>query len=1362
MPRQTSPRAQAAALEEARIPLSFAQERFWYLDQLEPDNPAYNVPAAVRIEGPLNLEALRSALNAIVARHETLRSTFGFYEGQLRQTVSASGTVKVPVIDFGRLSERERESEIRRVVHAEVRCPFKISRDLMLRALLVRAAPDEHVLVLTMHHIAADGWSLGVLFRELSEAYTASCRGEPAGWCELPIRYGDFVKWQRDWLPENVFEPQLSYWKQRLSNLPDCQHVATDYPRPTQQSYVGALERIILPDPLVTSLSVLSQEEGASLFMTLLAAFQVLLGRYSGQDDVVVGTPIANRNRLEVDSLIGCFVNTLVLRADLSGPPTFRELLGRVREVALDAYDHQDLPFEKLVEALHLQRSLSRTPLFQSMFVLQNSPTQDFAHPQLKVTRYELDPGFAKFDLTILIEEKDGFEVALEYNTDLFESTMAKRMLGHYRTLLESAVKNPQKRISHLSILTDEERQKVVVEWNRTERPYPRMMVQQLFEAQVQRNPGAVALAFGAREWTYAELNRRANRIARELRRLGVGSQARVAIWAERSLEMVAGLLGILKAGAAYVPLDPLYPPERLEYVVKDAGAGIVLGPKHCKDKLQPGVTPLCLEALSRPAADKSSENLGVEGATPENIAYVMYTSGSTGSPKGVEIPHRGIVRLLFGVDFARFDDRQVFLQLAPVSFDASTFEIWGALLHGAKCVLFPGPVPAPLELGEVIRKHKVSTLWLTASFFNTIIEQAPEALSTVRQLLTGGEALSLPHMRRALELLPEVQLINAYGPTESTTFTSTYRIPRNLGPVSSIPIGRPIANTEVYILDRYLQPQPVGAPGELYIGGEGLARGYWNRPDLTQENFIPHPFNPRRGALLYKSGDQARYLPDGNLEFMGRLDDQVKIRGFRIELGEIEAALRSHGTVRDAALVVGESEAGEKCLVAYVVPPQGPLAVKELRAFLMRKIPEYMVPSHFVFLEKFPLTSGGKVDRQALRSTKALEASAARTPVSARNDLERQLLELWERVLGIRPLGIRDNFFDLGGHSLLAIRLFLEIEKVFNRRLRTATLLSAPTVEQMAACLGAEGMPRSSPLVAIQPNGSKPPLFCVHGGGGQVLRFRDLASRLGFDQPFYGLQSRDFSDERLQDRVEKIAEGYIGEILTVQPQGPYYLAGASFGGLVAYEMANQLQARGAKIGLLALFDTVNPAFSRSLPFPRSIRYQWTQFFLRLSHYAECLWDASPLAQKLNLLVTPLQTRGNQFLWRTGYALFRSMGYPIPACLQDHLKFFVFAAKRYHPRPYSGRVTLFRAARHDPQYGPDPKLGWAEVAKEGVDVHEVPGDHISILDDPGVGVLAEKLRSCIDRARSAKAVSEALQSSCDVAPPTTIPFTRMP
>jgi amino acid adenylation domain-containing protein len=884
----------------------------------------------------------------------------------------------------------------------------------------------------------------------LTALYEAYSRGAESPLEELPIQYADYAVWQREWLQGEVLEAQMNYWREQLATAPTALELPTDHVRPALQSYRGAAQNLFLPLELSHGLKELSRREGATLFMTLLAAFEVLLYRYSGQEDFCVGTPIANRNRGEIEGLIGFFVNTLVLRADLSGAPSFTDLLAQVRNVALDAYAHQDVPFEQLVEELQPTRALSHSPLFQVVFNLQTPSGQMASFEDLTFSAVEATSHTAKFDLVLSsIDTNAGIALTMEYSTDLFADESIAQLLEHFEKLLQAIVHNPKLQTNSFPLLSETERRQLVVGWNDTASEYPRTAcIHELFEAEAARRPQATALLFRDLELSYGELNESANRVAHYLRSLGVRAESRVGICMERSERMLIGLLGILKAGGAYVPLDPQYPAARLHYMLADAHVQVLLTQSALAERfVDEEVQLVSLDADWERIAAESGANPANE-VRAENLAYLIYTSGSTGEAKGVAVTHQAVLRLVVNTNYAELDNKSVVLQAAPLSFDASTFEIWGALLRGGKLVLLEGAVPSASQLREVIAGRGVTTAWLTASLFNYVVDEDVHALRGLRQLLVGGEALSVKHIGRALSELDKTELINGYGPTEATTFSCTHLI-ESVEDRASIPIGQPVANTQAYVLDGRGEPVPVGVAGELYIGGEGLARGYWNRAELTAERFVPDGVSGRYGERLYRSGDLVRRRREGELEYLGRLDQQVKVRGYRIELGEIEQALLQHEHVREAVVVM-RAEEHEKRLLGYVVLEAGAaVEPRELREYLGGRLPEYMVPSVLTELTELPLTRNGKVDRRALANA-ALSEREERY-VAPRTATEEMVAGIWANVLKLERVGVKENFFEAGGHSLLATQVVSRLRESFGVELALRELFEHATVAQLA-----------------------------------------------------------------------------------------------------------------------------------------------------------------------------------------------------------------------------------------------------------------------------------------------------------------------
>jgi amino acid adenylation domain-containing protein len=1017
------------------FPASFAQQRLWLIHQLEPDDPSYNVATVLRLEGQLNVQALQQALDEVVRRHEVLRTTLAIVNDSTAQIIHPQLRIPIDMIDLGDVPAEERSNDAMRRVSEEAWQPFDLEAGPLLRVLLLRLEEDDHLSILTMHHIICDAWSRTVLVEEISALYDAYLHERPSPLAELAIQYADFAEWQQQWLTGDVLENQLAYWREQLEGAPPALHLPTDYPRPAIQAHRGATQAINLLPPIAQALKELSRQENATLFMTLLAGFKALLYHYTGQTDIVVGTPVAGRNQAETEKLIGFFVNTLALRTDVSDEPSFRELIGRVREVALGAYAHQELPFEKLVEELKPERSLSYTPLFQVVFAFESANTPPPALPGLRLSVPYIENTTAKFDLTFLAtERKTGINCTLEYNTDLFEAATITRMLDHLQRLFEAAIANPSRRVGDLPLLSEAEQHQLLNEWNSTATEYPsHRCVHELFEEQVARAPEATALVFADETLTYRQLNERANQLAHRLRALGVSTEATVGVLMDRSAELIVALLGILKAGGVYVPLNPAYPQERLALMCDDA-------------RLRVLITQETFANLD----DEPSTNLDNK-TTPENRAYVMYTSGSTGRPKGVNVEHRSIVRLVKNTNYADFSSVQTFLQFAPTTFDASTLEIWGSLLNGGRLVIMPAGTATPEELGNALQRHEVTTLWLTAGLFHLMVDENLDGLRSVKQMIAGGDVLSPSHIAKVLREFPDCCVINGYGPTENTTFTCCHSMSAGDEPGASVPIGRPISNTRVYLVNRRFQLVPVGVPGELLAAGDGLARDYLGDAALTAEKFIPDPFSAQPGGRLYRTGDLARYLRDGTIEFLGRADQQVKIRGFRIEPEEIEFVLERHANVRHAVVQVNEDADGEKQLVAYVaVNPEAGAEDDELREYLAEKMPDYMMPSAFVVMDELPLTTNGKVDRSRLPDLSEWNANRQEY-VAPSTPIEELVCSVFADVLRLQKVGAADNFFQLGGHSLSATRVVSRVKEAIGPIVSLRDLFEAPTPALLA-----------------------------------------------------------------------------------------------------------------------------------------------------------------------------------------------------------------------------------------------------------------------------------------------------------------------
>ncbi len=1040
-------------------PLSFAQQQLWFIHQLASDSPAYNINIVINLAGRLNLTALTQSLKEIIKRHEVLRTNFVLVQGKPVQVIHLDANFTLLIEDLRECSERQRTTELQRLITEFTSQSFDLSSQLLLRGLLLCLADEEYKLILSLHHIVADGWSIGIIIRELATLYEAFSTGKPSPLGQLSIQYVDFTYWQQQYLQPERIDTLLTYWKQQLAgklplNLP------TDRPQSSLPSFKGAQEKLVIPQTLTESIKQLSHQESATLFMTMLAAFKTLLYRYTGQTDILVGSPIANRNRAEIASLIGFFVNALVLRTNLAGEPSFRELLARVRQTALEAYVHQDLPFEKLVEELKPERDLSYNPLFQVMFVLQNFPISTPKLSDISISCEEAHNNTSKFDLTLFVEETEQHLVAtLEYNTDLFNADTINRMLGHYATLLAGIVVDPDQCVADIPLLTASEQHQILVDWNDTKKDYPHnLCIHHLFEQQVERTPDAIAVVFDnvqtrhVASLTYRQLNQRANQLAHYLQKQGIKPDVLVGVCMERSLDLVVALLAILKAGGAYLPLDPAYPKERLEFMLADARVPLLLTQQNLVNEL-PEISAqiVCLDTDVQAKAQQSQEN-PVSKLQPENLAYVIYTSGSTGKPKGVMNTHQGLSnRLLWMQDAYQLNASDRVLQKTPFSFDVSVWEFFWPLFTGARLVLAkPGGHQDSTYLVELIAKKEITTLHFVPSMLQVFLEEPQlDKCSSLKRVICSGEALSFDLQEKFFARL-DAELHNLYGPTEAAIDVTFWACQRGSNE-KIVPIGRPIANTQIYLLDRHLQPVPIGVPGELHIGGVGLARGYLNRAELTDEKFIPNPFSEPR-SRLYKTGDLARCQPDGTIEYLGRIDHQVKLRGFRIELGEIEAVLVKHPAVREVVILAREQKSGDKQLVAYIVPNQDQIpTTNELRNYLTGQLPEYMIPAVFMLLDTMPLLPNGKVDRHALPAPQGLRPTLAANYQAPQSQIEQAIAQVWQEILNLDKVGIHDNFFDLGGHSLLMIQVANKLNEILQSDVSLVTLFQSPTIHSLA-----------------------------------------------------------------------------------------------------------------------------------------------------------------------------------------------------------------------------------------------------------------------------------------------------------------------
>jgi amino acid adenylation domain-containing protein len=1328
-------------------PLSVSQEQICFLNDLDPTSVAYQFQAIIWLHGELDISALEGALGEIVARHEIYRTTFPRRGGGWTAEVHDPFPIDLDPKDLS--DAPDPDATLASLADAQFRRRIPIDELPLVRWRLVRLAPDRHALLHQEHHLVHDGWSMMVLIRELRELYVAKVSGDPGQIRPPTLQFRDFAAWQRGLLETEIAEAQLAYWRDRLADPPDPMELPYDRSRPARQTFRGDQVVVDVGAEVAERMREFARAQGVTPFMTMLAAFYVLLRRYSGAGEVIVGSGMANRRLRELDPMLGMFINTVALRVDLGDDPTVTELLERVRAAVIEGQANQDVPFPRVVEAVAPARSSSHTPLYQTLFSIADAPL-----PELEAGGIEIVPdespgnGSAKAEINVVVVNHDGRgetptepTIIWEYNSDLFSASTAQRMVRDYCQVLESLVFEPGGRASALPLLAEEERKRLLVEWNDTAADYPRdATIDRLFADAARRNPDAVAVTVDGDSLTYGELERRSSRLARHLASHGVGPGSRVGISTERSLEMVVGLLGILKAGGSYVPLDPGDPAERRAFVMRDAGVSLVLDSELVRD---------------RASAGESDEPVAAPVSATDG-AYVMYTSGSTGEPKGVVVTHRNVVRLVRGQTYAEFGPDQVFLQMAPLAFDASTFEIWGALLHGARLVLYPAGSIDLSELRAALERHGVTTLWLTAGLFHQVVDTDVGSLGGLRQLLAGGDALLPDRVSHAMRALPGVRLVNGYGPTEATTFSCCFDATSGVPFDDSVPIGRPLANTSAYVLDRELQPVPIGVPGELYIGGDGVARGYLNEPELTAERFIPSPFGDDR---LYRTGDIVRWRPDGQLEFMGREDLQVKVRGFRVEPGEVEAALVGHPGVREAAVVAPADAEGNRRMVAFVVA-DGAVEEAELRAHLGAKLPAYMVPAAFALVERLPVTSNGKLDRAALADraasgdlpsrAPAVHAEAAAGPPEADSQAWEVVAGIWTDVLGVEAAGPEDDFFALGGHSLLAMKLIHDVNEAFGVELTVRSLLVEPTLDALVReveealadgiatpAQSAEPAPPTGaetaapappaqhpPLVPIRPEGELPPLFLVAGGMGgeqELLVYARLTRYLDPDQPFYGLRARGVDDlVEPHESVQAMAAEHLEEIRKVQPRGPYYISGSCVGGVVAFELAQQLRAAGEEVPILILIDSNYPTR------PRMIRNQLAN-----------LWsDSLPPG-----VVRPEGVRGMAVRARDRARVLFSpteeqrVGMRRSAIGNRYLRRIL----AYRPQPYGGKLTFLACEDREVE---DAARVWKDVAAAGLEVRYLPGDHYSHLRDHAA-TTATTLDECLRRAREDRAANGA-------------------
>jgi amino acid adenylation domain-containing protein len=1327
--------------------LSFLQESLWFLDQMEPGSTAYSMPEAFRLTGPLEVEAFRRAVEELVRRHEALRTTFSMVDGEPVQVIAPEGNCHVPLVDLSDIAEGQREAAARERAEQDAATPFDLAAGPLLRVSLLKLRQDDYVLLLNMHHIISDGWSKVILAEELSVLYDAFLKGKPSPLPKLDFQYADYAQWQREYLQGAVLDRQIDYWKRQLDGAPALLELPIDKPRPPVISSQGRRIPFELSETLSAQLNELSRKEGVTLYQLLLTAFHVLLSRYCRQDDIVTGSPIAGRQQVEFEPLIGFFVNTLVLRSRVERKESFRDLLARVRETTLLAYQHQDLPFERLVEVLNPQRSRAYLPLFQVMFILQNNAPPSLALSGLSVEPFLTESAVSRFDLTLSLEERNGLLSGhLDYRDDLFNGKTIGRMAENFQALLEGIVANPGEQIGALPLLSEAEK-RVLEEWNTPILAHlGKRCIHQLFEEQADRTPDAIAVVYEEESLTYRELNEKSNQLAHRLQKHAVGPDVLVGMFFERSLEMVVTLLGILKAGGAYVALDPVLPQERLLYLIEDAQVAALVTQQSLAESLPATSTPtICVDSDSELLQESTCNP--TSGSSPENLVYVMYTSGSTGKPKGVGIEHRQLVNYVFGLkERLGLTPGASYATVSTLSADLGNTAVFSALAFGGCLhVIAQERILSGDAMASYFMRHPIDCMKITPSHLAALQNVSdPSRVMPRRWLVLGGEASTLQWIDQLLNLVPGCAIFNHYGPTETTVGVLTFRVAldRPETPSSTLVLGRPLPNSQMFVVDTDLRLVPIGVAGELLIGGAGVGRGYLRRSDLTREKFIRNPFGEGR---LYRTGDLVRYLTDGNIEFLGRIDEQVKIRGFRVEIGEVESVLGQHPLVKACAVLATDDGSGEKRLVAYVVGES--LDADELRKHLKQTLPEFMVPSVFVPMAKLPLTPNGKLDKRALPAPEPSAGSRDRVYAAPRNKLEHRLTEIWQSVLKVERVGIDDDFFDLGGHSLLAVRLFAKISNELagelpvqeaggnggGKGLRPSLLWEATTIRLLAQRLTRhkDPDPLDRPLMEVQRGGDRIPFVMLTGDwGGLGFYVRNLARKLDARQPLYALMPHDITADGAPRTIEAMADAFLSTLRAAQPTGPYLLGGYSHSGLVAFEMAKRLQEMGERVALLFVIDTGMPdprlrylrRTVRSLA--RALRWsseQEIEAFLtwkyRLFHARELWVNGLVPAVKyyVRRFVRPSPPVAAAEPWsenQTVIGYLRAIGQYVPAGF------------------YSGRVTVIASMEGRASRSDDPTLGWSKVAAD-VRVLRVPGDHPTCLTEH-VDAVAGHLRSCLE------------------------------
>ena len=1317
--------------KKGRIPLTEAQQEVWFASKLSGmASCAFNESTGFHFRGIINIQAMKGAFHKIVQRHEALRTTFDS-SGEF-QHISPSVEFDIPVFDFSELTESHRREKVSGILKEDVSKPFDLERGPLFRANILKLSDNYHLMVFTAHHAVCDGWSFDVLVRDLSMAYNILSEGRSDDRPLPTMQFSDYARRQEQSRDSSDALAVEQYWLQQFADSIPILELPSDRQRPPIKSYQGARETEALDGALYSQIKKLGARQGATLFSTLLTVFSILLYRLTGQGDLVIGMLAAGQSAVGSQDLVGHCTNLLPLRVNMSGRENFRELLGSIKTRVLDAFDRQSVTFGTLLRRFDIKRDLSRTPLVSVLFNIDpairgmrfnNLEMEYVANPRCA---YQFDIGFN------LVAHEHKLESSCDYTSDLFNAETIKRWLGHYHSLIASIVRSPENPVALLSILTESEQHQLVSTWNETSMEYPSdACVNNLFEMQAERVPNAVAVLQGDKSVSFRELDQRANKLAHHLKSLGVTAETFVGVFMNRSIDTVVGLLGIMKAGGTYLPLDPAFPHDRLAFMLEDSSTGIILTQIELFESLPPHNARVVIVDQEWDMIGLNPDHRPESPAHSANLAYLMYTSGSTGKPKGVQIPHRAVVSFLLSMrDKPGFSETDKLLSVTTLSFDISVLEVFLPLVTGGSLVLVSHQVASDGKLlSDSLVRYNPSVMQATPVTWLILLESGWQSHGPIKALI-GGEPLPAELCNRLL--VQGVEVWNMYGPTETTIWSTVKKMESSQKKIS---IGRPIANTQTYVLDQNLLPVPIGVTGELHIGGDGLARGYLNRPELTSEKFIANPFRGDPNSRLYKTGDLALYLPNGDLQCLGRTDFQTKVRGFRVEPGEIESLLNRHPSIEQSAVVVRPDPLGENQLVAHIVTKgDSRPAVADLRQYLREALPEYMVPSRFFFLESMPLTPNGKINRKALPAIPDQgNPDTEKSFVAANDSLEMQLTQIWESVLGIKPIGIKDNFFEIGGHSLLAARLFSRIEKAMGLNLPLATLFQAPNIELLARIIRKKDwIDNWSSLVPIRPGGSKPPLFLVHGAGGNVLLYRELASHLGADQPLYGLQAKGLDGKSPYfTRIEDMAVHYVQELRSLQPEGPYYLGGYCLGGAIALEMAQQLIAQSQAVAFLAMIETYNVrSGSVTLPFYynlfnsiQNLKYHWDNLWLLSSRD-----KISFLSRKSKTEIDRMKLRMAIGFSQLALILRLPFGAKYPHINLNEIN--DQAHLEYSPKPFNGRITLFRPKTHYAGYS-EPDFGWGEVAQSGVEVHVLQVYPRGTLVEPFVQNLAMELKHCM-------------------------------